>query len=435
MKINKIAALIISLIVIVASAYVALNIIDKNDNTESQTTDSDDDTNPPVGSIVTFGDAVNAFSFDIFEKFFSNSENTDNIFNSGYSIFVALAMTYEGAQGITAEEMKDVLNIERDNESFHNYMKSLYEYLNLNDEYNISTANALWIREYYPILQKYKELILEFYGGNSTDIDFSNPEQAAEIINNWIESKTNNLIKNLISPDDIDPIYTTLILTNAIYFKGTWKIQFDEDNTTELPFYLSDGTTKDVDTMKIIDTQDEFNFTQNDDMKIIELPYTGDDISMMIFLPKDGYDLNDIIGKIDHQDYLDLIESMNKYEVDLYLPKFKIETPVINLNDYLQELGINDAFNPGANFSNMTELNDLYISKVLHKAFIDVNEEGTEAAAATAVIMDRLSTSEPPEDSRIEFKADHPFFFTIHHKDTNTILFSGIVADPSYTSE
>jgi serine protease inhibitor len=388
---------------------------------------------PPIhlGNITSFGDAVNAFSFDIFKKFLNDTQNEGNVFTSPYSIFTALAMTYEGAKGTTADEMKKVLNIEQNNESFHEYMQSLYQYLNNNKDYNISTANALWIKEGYPFLDEYKNLILTYYGGNSTEMNFSNPERAAKIINGWIENKTHNLIKNLISSGNIDPVLTALILTNAIYFKGTWQVQFDEKNTTERPFEISKEESVNVETMRFIGTKDQFNYTENEMMQVLELPYTGNEISMTILLPKEGYTIQDIIRSMNHENYKELIDSMNNTELDVYLPKFTIETPVYNLNTYLIGLGMPTAFTGDADFSGMNGFGQLCISGVLHKAFIKVNEEGTEAAAATAVIM--VTSAYPGQNTsqRIVFDADHPFIFLIQHKTTGTILFMGEITDPS----
>jgi len=417
-------------LILIASGYVALTTDFETPDESSQNQEADENI-PALGNITFFNDAVNAFAFDIYEQFLNDPENEGNIFTSPYSIFTALAMTYEGAEGQTAEEMEEVLNIEQDNESFHEYMQSLYNYLNYNEEYNISTANALWIQEGYHILEEYKELIKTFYGGDSTDIDYSNPEQAAETINSWVENQTNNLIQNLISPGNIIPGLTELILTNAIYFKGTWQVQFDEINTTERPFELSEVENIDVQTMSLTNTQDQFNYTENEMMQILELPYNGNEICMNIFLPKEGYEVSDIISTLDHENYKELIDSMQETELDIYLPKFTIKTPLYNLNDYLIELGMPTAFSGAADFSGMTGFRDLFISKVLHKAYVEVNEEGTEAAAATAVIMMKSSIDDESEDQRIEFNADHPFLFTIHHKETGTILFMGNVDNPS----
>jgi len=397
---------------------------------KKNTSEQDDDKTPPLGNITSFDDAVNAFNFDFFRKLNSDPDNEGNIFYSPYSVFTALAMTYEGSGGLTAEEMENVLHIEQNNDSFHLYMKSLYEYLNENSEYNISTANALWVNNNYDLLEDYVNIIETYYGGKASDIDYSDPQVAADIINDWVESQTNNLIKDLVPASAIDPILTMLILTNAIYFKGTWEIMFDEDNTTERDFTNTDGDVAQVDTMKIIDTEDNFNYIENDEMQMLELPYSGDDISMMIILPKDGTDTDDIISSINKDTYNDWIDEMYETELDLYLPKFKFETSY-TLNDYLKELGMQKAFTGNADFSGMFGLYDIYISSVIHKAFIEVNEEGTEAAAATAVIM-ALTSAEPTEPpQRIVFDCDHPFLFTIHHKETNTILFMGQVENPS----
>ena len=256
-----------------------------------------------------------------------------------------------------------------------------------------------------------------------------NPEEAARIINEWVENKTNNLIKNLVPVDAIDPFLTKLILTNAIYFKGVWQIQFEEVNTTLRDFTLFSGETTQVDTMELIGTMDKFNYTETDELQILELPYDAGDISMMILLPKEEVNLTDVISTLNIEDFLTWIESTNETELDIYLPKFKFETSY-NLNDYLYSLGIKDAFTYAADFSGIDGKQDLLISDVLHKAFIEVNEEGTEAAAATAVVMN-LKAIDGDGNSRIVFDADRPFIFTIHHSETNTILFMGKMDDPS----
>jgi serpin B len=430
MNTKLIIAIVVSLLIL-GTAVVVLITNFRPLNIKEEPEKQKDEPSFHLGNITSFHDAVNAFSFDIFKIFLSDSQNDGNVFTSPYSIFTALAMTYEGAKGTTAGEMKTVLNIEQNNESFHEYMRSLYQYLNANEDYNISTANALWVKENYPLLDGYKNLILTYYGGNSTDMDFSDPEHAANIINGWIENKTHNLIKNLISAGDIDPIFTRLILTNAIYFKATWQIQFDEKNTSEKPFELSDEESIDVETMRFIGTDDQFNYTENEIMQILELPYTGHEISMTILLPKDGYTIRDIIGSMNHESYKELLDSMNSTELDIYLPKFTIKTPLYTLNTYLKELGMPTAFTGDADFSGMNGVGELCISSVLHKAFIEVNEEGTEAAAATAITMVTSAYPDQNVSQRIVFDADHPFIFLIQHKTTGTILFMGTVTDPS----
>ena len=426
---SKILIAIVMAVILIGSAVMLSTYYEDETDPSEEKTPSENGSDPVLGNITSFDDAINGFSFDLFKEFMADPGNTDNIFNSPYSIFTALAMTYEGARSNTAAEMAEVLGIEQDNDSFHNYIKNLYEYLNKNEDYNISTANALWVNQGLELLEEYIKVIQDFYGGESTNVDFSNPAEAAEIINTWVEEQTNNLIKDLVPESSLGPM-TRLVLTNAIYFKGTWKVQFDEANTTSREFTLKTDDKIQAETMRLINAKDKFNYTETTDLKILELPYTGDEMSMMIILPKENTDLSTVAESIDKNTYYSWLEDMTKNEVDIYLPKFEIKTPLYELNDYLKNLGMNDAFGP-ADFSGITNQADLYISQVLHKAFIEVNEEGTEAAAATAVIMFETAIPDDETPSRLEFNCDHPFLFLIQHKETKTILFMGSMEDPT----
>jgi len=427
---KTIAGLIVGLLII-GSVVV---LITTDNKVIDDSTSSDDETLPPLGNITSFNDAVNQFCFDFLKKLSEDETNDPNIFYSPYSVFTALAMTYEGARNNTAVEMENVLHVEQSNDSFHQYMQSLYNYMNNNDEYNVSTANALWPDVGFTLLDEFIDIIETYYGGKASEVEYGNPEEAARIINEWVENQTNNLIKDLVPASAIDPVLTKLILTNAIYFKGIWQVQFDELNTTDRDFTLSSADTVQVETMKLIGADDKFNYTETGDLQILELPYTGGDISMMILLPREGVELSDVISSLKREDYISWIDEMYETKADIYLPKFKFETSY-GLNDYLKELGMVDAFDNAADFSGIDGTKNLFISSVLHKAFVEVNEEGTEAAAATAVIMDlkAVSPDEPPE--RITFDCNHPFVFTIHHKETGTILFMGTVDDPSASTE
>jgi len=419
----KIPLAIIACAILIGATIFAFNYYS---GTTTEDKESEDETLIITGNISSFDDAVNVFGFNLFRQLYD--DNDGNIFYSPYSVFVALAMTYEGARGVTAEEMAEILNIEQDNESFHQYMQLLYGFLNQNDEYNISTANALWIKQELELLGEYLNIIQTYYGGEAANVDFNNPQEAADIINEWIENQTNNLIKDLIKPDYINPM-TALILTNAIYFKGMWEVQFDPENTTDREFEVSPSQTVDVSTMHLTETEDYFNYTETDELQILELPYTGDDVSMVILLPKDDSDLSEIINTIDNDKLAEWTNSMTQENVDIYLPKFKVETDTYTLNNYLINLGMPAAFSSQANFSGIIDFFDLFISKVVHKAFIEVNEEGTEAAAATAVIME-LTAINGGGSSRIVFDADHPFLYLIKHKETGTVLFMGTLSNP-----
>jgi serpin B len=333
-------------------------------------------------------------------------------------------MTYEGARGETADEMANALSVEQDNESFHIYMKNLYEILNTNNaKYDVYTANALWIKENLQLLEIYLNVIREYYAGDATEVDYSNPAEVAAIINQWVENQTNGLIKDLITEDAINPL-TALILTNAIYFKGIWKIQFDPVNTVNRIFKTTEETSVEVSTMSLVDNEDVFYYTETDDLQILELPYTGDDISMVILLPRNN-ELSSVIDAIDNDMFSTWTESMVETNVDIYLPKFTVETSY-KLKDHLTALGMNISFTSSADFSGITGGRDLIISQILHKAYIDVDEEGTEAAGATSVHA--IIPSEAPPN--VTFNADHPFIFLIQHNETGTILFMGKICNP-----
>lgn len=384
----------------------------------------DDDTSVDAVGNLSYHDAVNAFSFHLFKDLFNADANQ---FISAYSIFTALAMTYEGAAGETAEEMKQVLQVEKSNTSFQLYMKDLYDVLNAeHDDFDLSTANALWVRDDIQLLRYYLNIIRSFYGGDATSVDYSQPVHAAEIINQWVENQTNNLITDLISPEMISPA-TLLILTNAIYFKGIWQTQFEQQNTTMRPFTTSSGSIEQVETMNLIDKSSRFSYMQNDDIEMLELPYSGDDISMMIVLPK-NQQLGDIVDMLDYAMFSTWISSLRAHNVEIYLPKFKVETQYL-IEENLKNIGMQLPFTANADFSLITGNKDLFISSVVHKAYIEVNEQGTEAAAATGVVMS-LSANGGGVSS-VVFDCNKPFLYLIYHKSSDTLLFMGTIDNPN----
>ncbi len=423
MKPMILGAIIIAVLIISATLIVVFS--QPTIDMQNDEINPGDDPVEPLGNL-SFHDAVNAFAFEVYRELYNTEYKND--FISPYSIFTALAMTYEGAKDTTAAEMAEVLQVEQDNASFHAYMKNLYEVLNReNSEYNLSTANALWIDKRITLLNSYLHLIQTYYGGEATNVDYSKPSEAVATINQWVENRTNNLIKDLVPEGAIDPL-TRLILTNAIYFKGTWKFQFDPVNTTNRSFETLDGSTVQTETMVINNTEDNFSYTETDTVQILELPYTGESISMVIILPKDSNDLSSVIDSITYEQLSQWLNALEQRHLDIYLPKFKIET-TYSVGDYLKSMGMNQAFTPSADFSGITGGKDLYIDEVIHKAYIDVNEEGTEAAGATAVMM-RL-TSVQDEPPRVVFDCNHPFLYLIRHRETDTILFMGTIGDPT----
>ena len=375
-------------------------------------------TSESVGSL---SGAMNDFSFEMYKELGIDSD--ENVFFSPYSIFVALAMTYEGARGETAEQMKDVLGFEQNDEVSLCSFGRIYNLLNIDSEYTLNTANALWTMKDYPFLEEYLSFIDNYYMGKATDVDFSNPIETAEIINNWVEENTGGKIEDMLSSGDISPS-TVLILSNAIYFKGLWMTQFDKEDTVDRDFEITPTEIVQVPTMVLTDSEEKFNYTETDDLQILELPYKGDDVSMIIFLPKKD-NISSVEQMLDNENLAMWMDSMNPTDVDIYLPKFTHKTEY-NLKEMLISMGMDLAFSFNADFSGMNGFGGLFIGKVLHKAFVEVNEEGTEAAAATTVHMFETAM---PGQSKV-FDADHPFMYLIQHKETGTILFMGKVVDP-----
>lgn len=379
-----------------------------------------------VAALVT---ANNQFAFELY----SQIDNTDeeNIFFSPYSISTALAMTYEGARGSTAEEMQAVFHFPDDMRQNNAW---IYNSINaIENEYQLNTANALWTSQNYVFLQEYLGIVENYYGGKAQSIDFNNAEKASEIINNWVEEQTNNKIKNLISPDQIIPL-TKLVLTNAVYFKGKWKYPFEEDNTEDREFKTSTGQRifdeeSIILTVPMMYIKEDFKYAETDDVQILEMPYEGDNISMIIILPKILPKENIDSLELNAQTLNNYTDMLNRETVKVYIPKFTFKTRY-SLNENLVNMGMPSAFSPiNADFSGMTGSPDLFIGFVVHKAFIEVNEEGTEAAAATALGFDE-TTAMPSENIIYTFNADHPFLFIIKDKETGLILFMGKVNNP-----
>ncbi len=368
--------------------------------------------------------ANNQFAFELYSKY-KKEYKDENIFFSPYSISVALTMTYEGAKGQTAKEMESVFHIPKNaNLRKPNFAKIINELNKKNKKYKLSTANALWPQIGFQLLKEYQNTIKSYYGGKVTCLDYAgNAEKSRQIINGWVEDKTEDKIKDLIPPDVLGA-NTVLVLTNAIYFKGTWATQFDKKNTREENFTTSSGNTVKVPVMRLTDEDAKFNYAETKDLQILELPYKGEELSMLILLPKQS-DVNVIEESITTEKISEYRNNLQKTQIDIYIPKFKFETKYF-MKKTLAEMGMPTAFRPGADFSGINGKGGIWIDKVIHQAFVEVNEEGTEAAAATAVIM-----IEKKMVIRKKFRADHPFIFIIQQKDSGNILFLGRVSDPT----
>jgi len=363
------------------------------------------------------------FALDLYQQI---RTEPGNLFFSPYSISTALAMTYAGARGETAVQMAQALRFNLDETALHHAFGQLEAMLNEIEQIGdiqLSVANALWPHVSYEFLPDYLALLENYYGTSVTAVDYAQTEAVRQMINQWVEKKTADKIKNLVPPGALDAL-TRLVLVNAIYFKGNWANQFNPDVTEKQPFRLAAGETVDVPLMR---RTTEFGYAERDDLQILALPYTGHDLSMIVLLPREIVGLAALEKKLTPANLARWTDRLWPTEVVVLFPKFKL-TFDVTLNGELQEMGMVDAFSLGrANFSGMDGTSELYIGVVLHKAFVEVNEEGTEAAAATAVVMVAKSLPQPPP----VFRADRPFLFLIRENSTGSILFLGRVVNPA----
>ncbi len=390
--------------------------------------------------------ANNSFAVDYYNKLDSNPENVGkNILFSPFSISTAVGMTYEGADGKTAEEMRKVFYFPQDDTVRQSSFAKLFNSMNESaskGNYKLGIANALWNEKNYVFKKSFYDTVDKYYYGKSTPVDFQNaPEEQRLLINKWVEDQTQQKIKELLpkGPPSSITSETRMVLVNAIYFKGDWLTKFKTENTHDLDFFVSEGAKV---TVKMMNQTEKFDYFEDSNFQYVELPYKGKDMSMIIILPKNEmivcenmeqgcnvdpgffieYDFN-----IPSAEELSLMKSkMTTTEVNASLPKFKF-TAEYKMKKDLKEMGMEEAFSDFANFSKMDAANYVKIGEIYHKAFVEVNEEGTEAAAATAVVMVEKIAMDVP----IVFNANHPFAFYIQDNKTEEILFLGKVVDPT----
>jgi len=365
----------------------------------------------------------NEFALDLYAEL---SEGEGNLFFSPYSISTALAMVYAGARGNTEKEMARTLHFTLRQAKLHRgfrRLRSELEEAQKESNVELSIANALWVQQGYELLKEYLELVREDYGAAPEYLDFVKaPSDACGRINTWVEEETRGKITKLIDPSGIQPL-TRLVLTNAIYFKGKWKYQFKKENTRDEPFWLEPDRSVDVPMMM---QKKKFAYSENDTLKVIELPYGAGDLSMLILLPGEKAGLSSLESALSPERLGTWTAELQEQDVIVTMPRFEMRSK-FTLGKVLAGMGMRDAFSGAADFSGMAASDALSISSVVHKAYVDVNEEGTEAAAATGVVMLGTSLREAPK----VFRADHPFVFLIKHRPTGSILFLGRVMNPA----
>lgn len=366
--------------------------------------------------------ANNAFSFELFKQTVSG-EIKPNTIISPLSVTTALYMAYNGSNGETREQMASVLHLAEntDTAKLNAYYKQLLVRLSSADpKTTLNIANSLWMHNNFPVWPAFVETIKTSYDGEVSTLDFTDP-QTLVTINQWVSNKTEGKITKIldeISPDE------KVFLINALYFNAIWKKAFDVKNTTPGTFNSSEGPLSNI---LYLNSKDTFNYFENEQMQLVELPYGNGLYSMMIALPKTNKTLESLVNELNPTDWESWVDNMRSLKVHLSLPKFKLEYE-IELNEVLKTLGMPIAFTDKADFSNIS-IYPLAISKVIHKTYIDVNEAGTEAAAVTSIGFE--VTSMPIELEPV-FRADKPFVFVICEKQTGAILFMGKVGKPEY---
>lgn len=366
-------------------------------------------------------EADNEFGFELFQDIYGSETRYENIMVSPLSVSLALAMTYNGANGETKTAMEETLKLygltpQEINTSYQTLVNALKS---LDSKVILEIANAIYYRDNFLVEQDFITTNKNYYDAEVSALDFGSPN-AVKTINKWVADKTNDKIETILNEISDDQI---MFLLNAIYFKGIWESKFEKKNTEKKDFHLENGSTIQTDFMQQNNT---VNYINNDLFSAIELPYGQGNYNMYVFLPKTDKTLQDITDNLNKDNWKTWLESFNEADVDIKFPKFKYEYE-IKLNSILSEMGMGIAFSNDADFTGINKNGGLYIDYVKHKSFIEVNEEGTEAAAVTIVAIDRLSAG---TESTASFYVNRPFLFTITEKSTGAILFIGTVKNP-----
>lgn len=365
----------------------------------------------------------NAFGFDFFRKAIEVSGSEANMMVSPLSVSMALGMTRNGASGNTLEAMTNTLGFDGMSETEINesYKYILSSFTALDPKVKLQIANSIWYSSVFSVEQPFILTNQQYFDASVTSLDFSSPT-AADMINTWVKEKTNELIPKII--DEI-PDGAVMYLVNAIYFKGQWKYQFEAKNTSQKPFFLDDGSGIQVPAMT---QHSSFQYFKGTGFEALELPYNQGNYSMTILLPETGKTVNDIIPQLSHENWNIWSRQFTDRDIQLQLPKFKYEYEEKQMKPILSDMGMGVAFSDNADFTRINREGGLYISRVLHKTYIETHEEGSEAAAVTAV---EISYTSAGPDQPYFFTINRPFIYFIQEKSTGTILFIGTVMNPN----
>lgn len=411
------------IIAIISILFFGVNVScqqDKDISDKNKTIDLDEKSAQLV-------EADNTFGLEIFQKI-RNESDKENIMISPLSISVALAMAYNGADGDTKTEMENTLKLNGlTTEEINNSYKLLINALqSLDEEVVFELANAIFYTKDFAVKQAFINDNQNFYDAEVEAIDFSSPS-AVPTINNWVAEKTHDKIEKII--ENLSP-YDRMVLLNAIYFNGIWSIEFDEDGTKMLNFTKQNGSTKEV---PMMNKEDKLEYTTNSLFQAIKLPYGNGQYNMTVFLPANDKNSQDVIQELSADNWKAWNENFElKEHVVVTMPRFKFDFE-LQLNNVLKKMGMQKAFDSQlSDFTKISDDRNLFISSVVHKSFIDVNETGTEAAAVTSITFTTTSIGPGDQVQKIYFTVDQPFVFSITEKDTDAILFIGEVQNPEY---
>jgi len=366
----------------------------------------------------------NAFGFDFFKKVNSISGSKTNLMVSPLSVSMALGMTRNGAAGSTLESMTNTLGFSglTDTEINESYRFILETFNTLDPKVKLQIANSIWCRNTFSMEQPFVATNQQYFNAEVTPLDFSSPT-AVKVINDWVKVKTNELIPEII---EVIPVDAVMYLINAVYFKGQWKYQFNKEETLQNPFYLANGTEIQVASMV---QHESFRYFKGSGFEALELPYNQGNYSMTVLLPDANKTVSDIIPLLSQANWETWSAAFQEKDIQLQLPKFKYKYDEKQMIPILSGMGMGEAFDEyKANFTRINANGGLYISRVIHKTFIETNEEGSEAAAATLVELreNSIGTNAP-----YFFTVNRPFIYFIQEKSTGTILFIGVVMNPS----
>jgi serpin B len=384
--------------------------------------------NIAAGDLSELVQGNSAFAMALYQQL---ARGDGNLFFSPYSISLALAMTYAGARGDTEAQMAQTLDFTLPQERLHPAMNSLDQTITsyapqnaASDQgFQLNIANSIWGQQGFTFLPAYLDLLAQNYGAGMHLLDFlSAPEPSRKVINDWVTGQTRGKITNLFPQGSINDT-TRLVLANAIYFKAAWQNAFDTNSTHNAPFYLTDGTTTST-LMMSTSGETSFPYLQGEGYQAISLGYQDSPVRMIIVMPSAG-NFSEFESGLTEAQLEAILAGLQDRPVTVTMPKFKVES-TIDLKNVLTALGMKDAFDENADFSGMDGKKDLFISDVLHKAYVNVDERGTEAAAATGVVVGIMAIPAQP----LRMTVDHPFIFFLVDSQTKTILFMGRVMNP-----